>query len=917
MTNTSGLTGLVMFGGVEFVGENPLYPSGVNKEYGYWRSSLHTPLRTNFNELYFPLEGSGISDGTAIVYDTVNRDAGSGVQAYTVQAGVGDWFKSGQLRARYGADGTQDRSVYLAKGGFIDAGSGILLTTGFTAYAKVTPSGDISSTVFIGQHKVDPANMVLGCNYDGKFYVRADSSVSGVNVPNYAVSEKIFTDYDYPAQVVGVLSSGDSRLRIYVNGQEEGISGGFARTRYRSENTKVFIGKREYPIDEGHYTGWIDEVGLGNTSMTARDIKDWYDDRFHLSRFIDDKVPAIAFPRPPVTGEISKCACDNISDSLTAEITGITLTEGGEDTGLLGEKFTLTYDAAATYTDASTAVHTGIWDTGTVSLVCDDSKTLRFRVYCGGSNQFYLAHDFSFMSDSEEARESQACYPDPFNLVFDVGGLTSGGGDCVSDDAGAEIEITVTNSPAVVGGLGGGSLGEAFSTVDKDYVEFIVEAGVEDVDPLDPSLVTKFKDVGGAYDKDLWGQINYAVSSQIVIPKEDLPENFYQLQNFEVDAWIEHSTGHPDGALFSTAFVRRGDTTESQSLQDIGWYSQHITIPSGTIRKVVFSGILPDDVYSLDGKNSFRDDFDAHDLKFIVAYPAVLAGDGSSQPYESEFRIYSTKMRYKSYDAIVQKTQDAPLYTIGDIAHPSSGIMNLFAKSDPAVMTLPLFLKGKQNLSGLGETGGATLAGKGGVTTNTAIDLFVRGGIEEASMNLYTYSRAPSATAMYSTKDFFIEGGKDLLPGNFKIMELFIKDLVSGSGTPSSEMILTMPKVGKGIIGSPTRLLYTKGVFPHTVKDLELYMRVKESGVRIAPLFTKGPAFYSPSSVMGMYLKVYDPAFAGASSFSGTSYMDSVNTVTLSASGMGVATNSMTLFMPSGLGTSTNNMTLWTRGYQS
>jgi len=904
MANTSGLTGLVMFGGVEFAGENTLYPSGVNKEYGYWRSSLHTPLRANFNNLYFPLEESGVSGGSAVVYDTVNS------QSYTVQAGVGEWFKSGQLRTRYEADGTQERSIYLAKGGFIDVGSGISLSSGFSAYAKITPSGDISSTVFIGQHKNDPAEMVLGCNYDGKFYVRADSSVKGENVPNYAVSAKVFSDYDYPAQVVGVLSSGDSRLRIYVNGQEEGISDEFARTRYKFENTRVFIGKREYPIDEGHYTGWIDEVGLGNISMTASDIKDWYDDRFHLSRFIDDKVPAVLPPRGAATGGISKCACDNISDSLTAEITGIT---GPATTDLVGEEFTLTYDADATYTDESTAVHTGIWDTGTVSLVCDDTKTLRFRVYCGGSDQFYLAHDFSFMVAGEEVRESQVCYPDPFNLVFDAAGVTSGGGDCCGDDAATEIEVTVTNSPAVVAGLGGGSLGADFSTVDEDYVEFIVEAGVEDIDPLDPSLITKFKDVGGAFDKDLWGQINYAVSSQIVIPKEDLPENFYQLQNFEIDAWIQHSTNHEDGVLLSTSFVRRGDTTASQALQDIGWYSQHLTIPSGGIRKVVFSGILPDDVYSLDGKNSFRDDFDAHELKFILAYPQ----QESDLPYDAEFKIYSTKMRYKSYDAIVQKTQDAPLYTIGDIAHPSSGIMNLFAKSDPVAMSLPLFLKAKQNTSGLGDTGNAVMHGAASVTTNTAIDLFVRGGIEEASMNLYTYSRGVPATIAYGTKDFFIEGGKDLLPGNFKIAPLFIKDLISGSGKPSAEMILTMPKVGKGIIGSPTRLLYTKGRFPHTVKDLELYMKVRSSGVRIAPMFLEGPRFYSPSSVMGMYLKVYDPTFAGASSFAGTSYMDSTNTTTLSASGMGTSTNSMTLFMPSGLGTSTNNMTLWTRGYQS
>ena len=149
-------------------------------------------------------------------------------------------------------------------------------------------------------------------------------------------------------------------------------------------------------------------------------------------------------------------------------------------------------------------------------------------------------------------------------------------------------------------------------------------------------------------------------------------------------------------------------------------------------------------------------------------------------------------------------------------------------------------------------------------------------------------------------------------------MPLFIKDLISGSGTPSAEMILTMPKVGKGIIGSPTRLLYTKGHAPHTVKDLELFMLVKESGIRIAPMFLEGPEFYSPSSVMNMYLKVYDPVMAGTSSLVGTSYAGKTNTTTLfMPSGMGTSTNSMTLFMPSGLASSTNNMTLYTRGYQS
>ena len=889
MANTSGQIGLVMFGEVEFAGETPLYPSGVNKEYGYWRSSLHNSLRSNFDELYFPFEGSGISGGAAVVYDTINS------QSYTVQAGVGEWFKSGELRNRYAADGPQERAIYLAKGGHIDAGSGIPLTTGFTAYAKITPSGDISSTVFMGQHKVDPANMVLGCNYDGKFYVRADSSVEGVNVPNYAVSEKTFTDYDYPAQVVGVLSSGDSRLRIYVNGRQEGISNEFSRTRYRSENTRVFIGKREYPVDEGQYTGWIDEAGLSSRSMGASGIKDWHDDRFRLSRFIDDKVPAALPDGAASTGEISKCACDNISNKIQAEVTAITLPEGGTDKELLGEKFTLTYDASATYTDSGTNTYTGVWDSGTASLAC--GGTVRLRLYCGASSRFYLAHDFSFMDAGEELRTSQACAP--FNVAFDAAGNTSGGGVCISDDAAAEIQITLTGAPVQPGGLGGGGFGPGFSTVDEEYVQFVVESG------------NVMNARGGAFDKDLWGQIDYAVSSQISIPKEDLPENFYQLQNFEIDAWIEHTTNHHSGALFSTAFVRRGDTAASQALQDIGWYSQHISIPSGTIRKVVFSGVLPDSVYSLDGKTTFRDDFDAHDLKLIVAYPK------SDLPYDSEFKIYSTKMRYKSYDAIVKKTQDTTLYAKGDIVRPSSGIMNLFAKSDPAVMTLPLFLKAKQNLSGLGNTGNAAMSGAASVTTNTSIDLFVRGGIEEDSMNLYLKNIIDTHPA-YNTLDVIIEGGKDLYPGSFKTMPLFIKDIISGSGEPSAEMILTMPKVGKGIIGSPTRLLYTKGHAPHTVKDIELFMLVKESGIRIAPMFLEGPEFYSPSSVMQMYLKAYDPVMAGASSLMGTSYMDSTNTTTLfMPSGMGKVTNSMTLFMPSGLASSTNNMTLYTRGYQS
>ena len=184
MTATSGTLGLVINGGVEFVGEKTLFPSGSNREFGYWRSSRHKSLISNFDKLYYPLEGSGLVGGAARVYNTAWSSGVAYPEYSTVTGGVGEWFKAGELRSRYGDAGIQERSVYLTKGGYIDAGSGINLTAGYTVYAKLTPSGDMSGSVLVGQHKKDPASMVLGCDYDARFYVRSDTSVSGgINVP--------------------------------------------------------------------------------------------------------------------------------------------------------------------------------------------------------------------------------------------------------------------------------------------------------------------------------------------------------------------------------------------------------------------------------------------------------------------------------------------------------------------------------------------------------------------------------------------------------------------------------------------------------------------------------------------------------------------------------------------------------------
>ena len=1027
MATSTNNIGLVIHGVVDFAGDRLMYPSGVNRDFGYWRSSKRKSIESQFNKFYFPLEGRGVVDGSARVYDLVSSSH------HTVQGGVGSWFKAGQLRTRYGDDGIQERSVYLNKGGYVDVGSGIDISNSFSVYAKITPSGDMSSSVIVGQHKTDPALMVLGCNYDGQFYVRSDASIEGENVPYYATTSKAFTDYDYPAQVVGVYSSGDSSLHIYVNGNEEGVSDTFSRDINKPDETRVFIGKREYPVDEGKYTGWIDEVGLCNKAINASGIKDLYDDKFRLSRFVDDKIPPVLPPSTTIpTGDVSKCGCTDLSENLQAEITSITLPEGGTNKGAVGEKITLTYNASATYTDAGTNTYTGVWDSGTVSLTC--GGTVRLRMYCGASSRFYMAHSFSWMSDGEDLRTSQTC--SLLNVVFPLVGTTSGGGSCCSDDAAAEIGVTVTGLPVTVstGGVGGGGFGGDFSAVDKNYIEFVVESG--------NIMSTK----GGAYDKTLWGATNNipasasltfgdtefddvnngtialidsagtsktytikndygatgatefnaggsrgaaaanlaqtvessnghngtihaadsdgvrftsggydfsdgvvvfkqatmgttgnttittaasfddctdvnapatftgggdqdnVISSEVSLSLEDPPPNFYQLHNFEIDAWIEHTTNHHSGVLFSAGFVKKSATRENATFENIGWTSSQASLPSGIKQKVTLSGVVPNNLMHLDGRRSFKADFKEHELKFFLHYPR------SEEPYDAEFKIYSTKLRHKSFDETAPVASSLDLFTEGSILTTSSGTMNLIAKSDPVVRTLPLFLRSKDGLTGLGNTGNAVITASPTITTSKAMDLFVTGGVETASMNLFI----KNIQAVYgsdTTLKLLMEGGLNVLPSKFNFTTLFIKDVVSGSGIIGEEMILAMPKVGNAFV-EDRRLLFTRGAMPHTVKDIELFLKVNEFDSNTTTLFLEGPIVYSPSSVMNMFMKVHKPVFPT------TNIMSSVGTIVppaatlgLFASGHAVANNNINLSMLNTHGIDTNTTSMYTTGY--
>ena len=56
-TAASGAMGLVIHGKVEFSAGSKQFPDGKNRDYGYWRSSLHESTKSKFdNDLWIYIE---------------------------------------------------------------------------------------------------------------------------------------------------------------------------------------------------------------------------------------------------------------------------------------------------------------------------------------------------------------------------------------------------------------------------------------------------------------------------------------------------------------------------------------------------------------------------------------------------------------------------------------------------------------------------------------------------------------------------------------------------------------------------------------------------------------------------------------------------------------------------------------------
>ncbi len=895
MATINNNIGFSMLAGVEHVGTKSIAPSGFNQEYGYWRGNKHrTVIENKFNQLYMAFEGSGVTGGAT--YPLTWNNAGETVPIFTTAGAAynSSVNKAGSLSATMGNNAIQERSVFLGKHPFMIA-SGITTEPYFSAYAKVLPSGNMADTVIMGQHNADPAQFILGCDGDGKFYVRSDGVVSGVNIPYYAKSSKNFADYDYPVHIVGTYASGDGFLKLYVNGDLESQSASFTRDITDNSDTHVYIGKRQFAFDQRPFTGWYDELGVGNVSMKQSDVKDLYYSTFGLSRFIRDEIREDG---DAGSGTISKCGCTTLPTSVQAEITGITLPEGGTDKGAVGEKITLTYDAAATYTDsAGPTTYTGIWDSGTASLSC--GGTVRLRLYCGASSNFYMAHDFSFMSVGEEQSGSQVC--SPLNIAFALAGVTSGGGGCCSDDAAAEIAVTVTGSPTPQSFSGAG-FGAGFLATDETYIHFVVESGVLSSD-RGKSLRSQSmgKTVGGAYDKTLWGTVaEHAISSQITFDLEPSYGNFHQLTDISVEVLAEHLTNHPSGAKLSVSIDKK-----SAGPNELNWYPLGVMVPSGSLQKLTFTKDLDETVYRLDSR-SFKEEFDDHQLRLTVYYPQ------SDEPYDGEFKIYSTRVNYGSFSRIDTAVSTEPtLFTKGGSLVSASGNMPLFVNADIAAGSLELFMDA--TLPQL--LGGSVMSADASVITNKDISLFTQGGMITLETPMYILGSTEGKTGFveaFGSIGLETKGGRHVFPHAQATTSLFIKDVVSGSGLVSDSMNLFL-KPAPSILTSGTMNMSVRGDFNKTIP---LFLKGAEASTATATLMLEGAEQYSTSGTMNLVIKQADPLFLGTSQLSSNAGVVTNNNTSLHISGLGFPSGTIPLSMPNTIGKPNNSTTLNIEGYE-
>ena len=461
--------------------------------------------------------------------------------------------------------------------------------------------------------------------------------------------------------------------------------------------------------------------------------------------------------------------------------------------------------------------------------------------------------------------------------------------------------------PPTGGAIEGQAFSNSFNATDKDYIQFVVSSGVGAA-----------KARGGAY--DLWSHTQNAVSSVFDISVPPLPRHFHQLKKVSVDMWVENNTTHQSGVNLTAKFIRKTANTA-----DIKWDSNMVYLPSGDKKLITFSGVLPH-FYFRHGSLSYKSTMEDHKLRLGVHYPDMPT------LYDAEFKIYSTRMRFESLDTFSKLNtqsgidnegfdlldddgnfigrQKGPknllLNITGGEYVQSSGIFNLFVMTEKAVQSMPLVIN-RDSESALGNSGIGTLLANAGITRNSDMNLYVRGG--EIERRLHLFLQTDEFTPTSNTANLYAQGDTNVVPYAQHRMPLFISP-VANTGLVGSNMNIVMPNVGNAFVND-RRLLYTAG---HFNKTTPLFMKVNEGLNTSRDLYLLAPNNYQASGSMNLVMKRED--FYSTSSIIPRPSLLTNKNINMFLKGLGAPSGTFPLTMPNVIGSGDKTLNLYTGGYR-
>ena len=483
------------------------------------------------------------------------------------------------------------------------------------------------------------------------------------------------------------------------------------------------------------------------------------------------------------------------------------------------------------------------------------------------------------------------------------------------------------------------SFGPAFKAMDTNYIEFTVASS-------DPT-----GGIGGAFDRGLWGNAHYMVSSNLSFDLDSIDTRTYQVTNdISLDMWCKLDTNHHSG-VYITATLTKADDADT-AFDNLNWVAPTQFIPSSENRfqQLTFNASLDEDVYTLDGKREFRSDFDTHTLNIGVSFPSGTSAASTAEfrrnkTFDANFRVYSTKLNVDSFIIPSTGTADIDLYTAGDTASSKTSQIDLFIESDRIVGDIDLYLQQDQTII---KSSGLLSVLPTVMNTKTA-DLVVKAGIFDEgsipynSMNLFLNMDKEWKTVTNSA-DLFVDTSQYGTSGISKSIDLFLQPSeasgISGGEAPSGTLnLFTEGPIKAAISGSLN--LYAK-TFDTDVRipvqssgtfmsdDIPLYILPAYGTNNNIDLYLETNAAYGISGDVSLYTQTYSTPVQGGLEKKMNLFIrppdrsGSINLFTVghtlwpTSFGDGTQPRSSGIFLyVKALGSLTNNTNLVTRGYST